>query len=294
LPKAFCSPSCSRRSGGETIDADAELRALGAANVAAGFIGGFNVGASGSRSFTADAAGARTQLTQWVAIALLVGFMYWLSPLLDLVPRVALAAILIAAGVALIDAVGARSLWQMDRRSFALSVAVTLGVLIAGVLPGVLLGIVLALARALIDLARPRDAVLRRPTVDGRYHDLDHDEPGSSPPGVIVYRLYAPLVFANARYVGERIRTLVHEASPPATLLVLDMQAVTYVDVTAAEILRELYDHLEKEGVEVRIARANRPLREQLLHWFGDHHLGHERFFPAASAAVDDWLASRR
>jgi SulP family sulfate permease len=277
----------------ETVDADAELRALGVANFAAGVFNGFNVGASGSRSFTADAAGARTQLTQWVTIALLVAFMFWLSPVIALVPRVALAAILIAAAVGLLDLVGVRRLWRMDRRSVALSLAVTLGVLIAGVLPGVLLGIVLGLARTLIDLARPGDAVLRRHTPEGRYHDLDEDEPGVAAPGVIVYRLYAPLVFANARYVGERLRELVRDAEPPAKLLVLDMQAVTYVDVTAAEILRELYDELEAEGIDVRIARANRPLREQLLHWFGDHHLGHERFFPAASAAVDDWLAGK-
>src|SRR4029079_11344730 len=110
--------------------------------------------------------------------------------------------------------------------------------------------------------------------------------------GVIVYRLYAPLVFANARHVALQLRTLVRDAEPPARLVVLDLQAVTYVDVTAAQVLRDLDDELEERGIEVRIARANRPLREQLTRWFSDHRLGHERFFPAASAAVDDWLAA--
>jgi SulP family sulfate permease len=276
----------------EAIDADGELRALGIANVAAGFLGGFNVGASGSRSFTADAAGARTQVTQWVTVALLVAFMLWLSPVIGWLPRVALAAILIGAGIALVDIVGTRELWRMERRSFAMSVAVTLGVLVVGVLPGVLLGIAIALARALLDLARPRDALLRRQSSDGRFHDLDDDEPGDAPPGILVYRLYAPLVFANARHVAERLRALVASSSPPVRLVVLDLQAVTHVDVTAVEILRELYDELEGKGIDVRIARANRPLREQLNRWLGDHRLGHERFFPAASAAVDDWLAT--
>jgi SulP family sulfate permease len=203
----------------------------------------------------------------------------------------ALAAILIAAGVALIDSVGTRALWRMERRSFAMSIAVTLGVLIVGVLPGVLLGLALALARALIDLARPRDALLRRQSSDGRFHDLDEDEAGEAPPQVIVYRLYAPLVFANARHVADRLRALIALSSPPVRLVVLDLQAVTHVDVTAVEILRELYDELEGKGIDVRVARANRPLREQLNRWLGDHRLGHERFFPAASAAVDDWLA---
>src|SRR6185369_6922781 len=99
--------------------------------------------------------------------------------------------------------------------------------------PGVLLGVAITVTRALLDLARPRDAVLRRLAVDGRFHDLDEDQPGVSTPGVIVYRLYAPLVFANARHVAERLRIMVRDAHPPAKLVVLDLQAVTYVDVTA-------------------------------------------------------------
>ncbi len=277
----------------ETIDPDAELAALGAANLVSGLAGGFSVGASGSRSITADAAGARTQLTQWVALALLVAFVIYLAPVIGYLPRVALAAILIVAGIAMLDLAGTRVLRSMDVHAFRLSLAVTLGVLVIGVLPGVLLGIALALARALYDLARPRDALLRRQAADGRFHDLDEDEPGETPPGVIVYRLYAPLLFANARHVADRLRALVADADPPAHLLVLDLQAVTHIDVTAAEVLLELYDELERSGVDVRFARANRPLREQLTAWLGNHRLGTERFFPAASAAVDDWLAHR-
>lgn len=276
----------------DAIDPDAELRALGASNLAAGLVSGFPVGASTSRSVTADAAGMQTQVAQWIAVALLVVFVVFFADLLDALPRVALAAILIAAGLRLLDVAGIRRLFALDRRASGLALAVALGVLILGVLPGVLLGIALSLARVLLEVARPRDALLRRLPADQRFHDLDDDEPGESPPGAIVYRLYAPLIFANARHVVDRLRGLVAAAATPVRCVVLDLQAVAYVDVTALEALRDLYDEFEGRGMDVRFAHANRPLREQLTRWLGDHRLSQERFFPSASAAVDDFMTA--
>ncbi|MCK7582720.1 MAG: STAS domain-containing protein [Chromatiales bacterium] len=65
---------------------------------------------------------------------------------------------------------------------------------------------------------------------------------------------------------------------------------MTHVDVTAAEVLVALHDELQGAGVDVRFARANRPLREQLTRWLEGHEIAHERFFPSAHAAVDDFL----
>jgi SulP family sulfate permease len=217
----------------------------------------------------------------------------FLAPLIGRVPRVALAAILIVAGLAMIDVAATHVLARLDRRSLYLSLAVSAGVIVLGVLPGVLLGIALSVARMVIDMARPRDAVLRRRESDKHFHDLDEDEPGASPPGVIVYRPYAPLVFANARYVAHRLRETVAASDAQVSCVVFDLQAVTHVDVTAAEVLVELHDELQSAGIDVRFARANRPLREQLSTWLADHEIGRERFFPSAHAAVDDFIEKR-
>lgn len=279
---------------GEEVDAEAELRALGAANVAAGLAGGFSVGASGSRSIAGDAAGATSQRTQLVALVLLVAFTQFLAPFLAWLPRVALAAILIAAGIHLLDLRGLRALWKLERHAFLIAMGVTIGVLVLGVLPGMLIGVALAFLEVLVEVARPRDAVLRRRPGDRHFHDLDDDEPGESTPGAVVYRLYAPLVFANARHVADRIREVVYAATPEARVVVLDLQAVWEIDVTAADVLTGLHDEFEDRGIDLRFARANRPLREQIHRMLAGHDVGHERFFPSASAAVDDYFATSR
>jgi SulP family sulfate permease len=193
----------------------------------------------------------------------------------------------------MVDLAATRVLSRLDRRSLWLSLAVSAGVLVVGVLPGVLLGIALSVAAVVIDVARPRDALLRRRDHDKHFHDLDDDEPGDSPPGVIVYRPYAPLVFANARHVASRVHEAVAASAMPIRCVVLDLQAVTHVDVTASEVLVELHDELQAAGIDVRFARANRPLRKQLSAWLADHEIGRERFFPSAHAAVDDFLGRR-
>jgi len=190
----------------EVVDANTELVALGVGNVASGVLGGYSVGASASRSITADAAGGRSQLVQWVAIALLLAFMLWLAPLIGRLPRVALAAILIVAGIGHArprrDAVA-----HTARPTLVLAVARGVGGRTRARRAARRAARHRALGHAGDDRdGAPREALLRRRPNDKHFHDLDEEESGETPPGVVVYRLYAPLIFANARHVAERLR----------------------------------------------------------------------------------------
>ena len=276
----------------EPVDADHELIALGAANVAAGLVERisrrrehFALGHRG-RQRRADPARAVDRRGTAGAVRAVRGAR---------APRTAARRALRdpdRGGRAAHRRRRVAHAARLDRHAFGIAAGVTVGVLVLGVLPGVLLGVGLSLARILIEVARPRDAVLRRLPTDRRFHDLADDEGGANTPAVIVYRLYAPLLFANARYVADRLRALAAQARPAPRCVVLDLQAVSHIDVTALGVLRELHDEFEARGIDVRFARANRPLREQILRWIGDEQLGHERFFPSASAAVDDFLAT--
>ena len=198
---------------------------------------------------------------------------------------------LIAAGVRLIDVAQWRMLFNLDRRAFLVALAVTAGVLVLGVLPGVLLGVALSLARVLADVARPRDAVLRRLPTDRRFHDLDDDEGGSATPGVLVYRLYAPLLFANARHVAERVRELV--ARPGSRHALRGARPAGGGEHrrdrarSAARPLRRARERRRGRALRARqpaAARAARPMDRRRA-------AGQERFFASASAAVDDFIA---
>ncbi|MES2880010.1 MAG: SulP family inorganic anion transporter [Pseudomonadota bacterium] len=272
---------------GYEVSPNQELAALGSANILAALWQGFPVSASQSRTSVVDATGGRTQVTQLIAAAGLVVFLLFLTDLIALLPRVALGAILIVTAVGMLEVASLRGLYKIDRNEFSIAMGVTLVILIAGVVTGIIAGLLISLIAVLVEISRPRDAVLRRLISDGKFHDcLDKDE-AEEIPGVMVYRLYAPLIFANARYVVERIRQLVEAAGPELEWLVIDAQAITGMDVTAAQRFAKLHRELADQGVEIKIADAPRPFLEELAKVGLSEALGRQQFFVSVKQAVE-------
>ena len=122
---------------------------------------------------------------------------------------------------------------------------------------------------------------------DGKFHHCSEEDDAESVPGLLIYRLYAPLIFANARHVMTRIRTLVDAADPPVRWLVIDAQAIHDMDVTAAQRFAELHQELTDEGVDVKIADAPRPFREELARVGLSEEIGSQDFFISVKKAAE-------
>jgi SulP family sulfate permease len=274
------------------IDPNQELVALGTSNMAAGLLQGFPVSASQSRTSIVDAAGGKTQVAQLVAAGGLLLFLVFFTGLIAMLPKVALGAILIVTALGMLEVASLAALYRIDRRDFWLALAVMVSILVAGVVPGIILGMLLSLIGVLVEISRPRDAVLSRLTRDGKFHDLDRNEADAEVlPGLMVYRLYAPLIFANARYVITRLRELVDAAEPPLKWIVIDAQAITDMDVTAAQRFAELYRELTEAGIEIKIADTPRPFREELTKIGLTDQLGQQQFYVSVKKAVEAYEA---
>ena len=270
----------------DAINPNQELVALGAANILAALWQGFAVSASQSRTAIADSAGARSQVAQLVAAAGLLVFLLFLTSVIAHLPKVALGAILVVIALGMLEAASLRQMLRIDRVEFGIAVGVTGAILVAGVVPGILLGLLVSLISVLVEISRPGDAVLRRLPHDGKFHDCKNDEDGERIPGLLVYRPYAPLIFANARHVMTRIKTLVDAAGPDLQWLVIDAQAITDIDITATEHFAQLQRDLAMVGVQIKFADCPRPLREQLDHLHRLGLLGPQEFFVSVGKAV--------
>ncbi|HRD88945.1 MAG TPA: SulP family inorganic anion transporter [Accumulibacter sp.] len=273
---------------GYEVKPNRELVALGSANILAGLWQGFPVSASQSRTSIVDSAGGRTQVAQLILAVGLLLFLFFLTGLIALLPKVALGAILIVTAIGMLELASLRGLYKVDRVEFGIATGVTVAILVAGVVPGIILGLLLSLISVLVEISRPDDAVLRRRRIDGKFHDCRDDEEGvETVPGLLVYRLYAPLMFANARHVMNRIRTLVDAADSPVRWLVIDAQAIHDMDVTAAQRFAELHRELADEGVDVKIADAPRPFLEELAKVGLSEEIGRMDFFVSVKKAVE-------
>lgn len=272
---------------GYQVNPNRELAALGAANILASLWQGFPVSASQSRTAVVDGAGGHSQVAQLVAAGGLLLFLMFLTGLIALLPKVALGAILIVTAVGMLEMASLRNLYKIDRNEFMIAIGVTLAILLTGVVTGIIAGLLLSLIAVLVEISRPRDAVLRRLIKDGKFHDCLEDDEAEDVPGVIVYRLYAPLIFANARYVMARIVQLVNDAGENLQWLIIDAQAITDMDVTAAQRFAELHREMQERGVQIKIADAPRPFREELAKVGLSEALGSQQFFVSVKKAVE-------
>lgn len=274
------------------VDPNQEMVGLGAANLAAGFFQGFPVCSSSSRTPVAEAAGARTQLTGVVG-ALAVALLLVVAPdLLKNLPTSALAAVVIAAAIGLIEVTDLRRIYRIQRWEFWLSIACTVGVAVLGAIEGIGLAIVIAVIEFLWDGWRPYSAVLGRADGVRGYHDITRYPDARLIPGLVLFRWDAPLFFANAELFQDRVLDAVAASPTPVRWLVVAAEPVTSVDVTSADMLAELDETLHAAGIELCFAEMKDPVKDKLKRFGLFARLGERAFFPTIGAAVGGYLAT--
>jgi SulP family sulfate permease len=278
---------------GQKVDSNQEFVAIGMANIGAGLLMGFPAALSASRTAVSDQMGGKTQWVGLIGAVLTVIFLLFLTPLLAPLPTVALGAVIIVASLGLIDIAAFRFLRQVRRSEFWLAVVTAFGVLCVGVLAGILVAVMVSLIMILYRIARPNDALLDDVDAAGGvvYRGVADKETALTEPGLIVYRFDAPLVFANAAFFTERLEELVANAGAGLKCVILDAEAISDFDSTAAEALENLDADLERLGVDLWIARANTSLRELLTTTGLMKRLGAEHVYPSVRAAVDAYHA---
>ncbi len=270
---------------GYEVDADRELVALGAMNGAGALSGGFVVSSSASRSFVPASIGARSQLSAVVTFVSLILVLLVGQDVLADIPRTALAAVIIAAGFAVIDLAGFVHIASISRTEAALAAVTCLAVIGADLLVGVVVAVGLSLLVMLGRVARPHDAILGEGKGLDGWIDLD-DERATPVEGLMVYRFDAPLFFANANHFAKRVRAAM-EANPGEEQgVVLDMEGVGSIDTTAVDALGDLIDELEEAAVDVSLARANDRVLDVLERAGLIERLGEDRVYPTINSAV--------
>jgi high affinity sulfate transporter 1 len=275
---------------GDNVDPNQEMVGLGAANLATGFFQGFPISSSASRTPVAEAAGARTQLTSVVG-ALAIAFLLLLAPnLLQYLPNAALAAVVIAAAIGLIEIADLKRIYRIQRWEFWLTVLCFVGVAVLGAIPGIGLAIAVAIAEFLWDGWRPHSAVLGRAHGVKGYHDITRYPDARRVPGLVLFRWDAPLFFANAEFFRERILDAVAKSPTPVRWLVVAAEPVTSVDVTACDTVAELDQVLHARGIELCLAELKDPVKDKLKRFGLYAQLGESYFFPTLGSAVSRYL----
>jgi high affinity sulfate transporter 1 len=266
--------------GAYRIDADQELLASGAANVASGLFGGLGVAGSLSKTAACSNARGRTQLAGLAAAGLAVVVIIAIAPALSVLPRAVLSAIVVNAVWGLLDFGALRRYSRVRRNDIVASVIAAVGVLAFGPLNGLLLAVAGSVVGLVFRSTRVDVEVMGRvPHEKAAWGSIRNHAERSTYPGVIVLRIDVPLFWVTAAPANDRILALV-DATPGTRALVLDLEATNQMDTTSADALADLVAALRLRGVDLFLVRVMWPVRKALrrsglMLELGEDHLWH-------------------
>ena len=232
-----------------------------------------------------ETSGGQSQLAQ-VATAIAVAFvLLFLTKPLQYLPRCVLGAIVFFIAVRLIDVRGLRNIRRESPGEYALAVFTAAVVVLVGVEQGIVLAMVLSLLRIVRHSYRPHTGVLAVSQHDA--WQLVPAVPGVvTEPGLVIYSFGAALFYANVSQFAKEIRGLLGTAPSPVRWLIVDAEAITNVDYTAARIVRQLYKELVQRSIVLGFARVSPSLRADLDRHLLTQVIGPAQFFDRLHDAV--------
>jgi SulP family sulfate permease len=263
-----------------------EFVALGAANVTAGLFQGYPVAGSFSRTAVNAASGALTPVSGLITAAVIGLTLMVAAPVFRPLPKAALAAVVFMAATSLFDVAEARRLWRVKRSDSYLLLLAFSATLVLGIERGIAVAVVASLVVILQKTSRPHVAVLGRLPGTQVFRNVERSPAAVTSPGILVVRVDAPLYFANAEYLKEKLERVAADQEEDLQVLVFDMSSVNDLDSSADRALHELADDFAAQDIDLYLASVKGLVRDVMRRSGLYDHLGADRFFLSTDEAV--------
>ena len=246
----------------QRIDANQELVALGAANIASALSGGYPVTGGFARSIVNFDAGATTPLAGAATAIGILGATMFLTPLFRYLPQAVLAATIIVAVLSLVDLEAIRRNWRYSKADFAATAATILLVLLVGVEAGIIAGVSLSLLLYLWRTSQPHVAIVGQVPGTEHFRNVERHKVITSPE-LLSIRIDESLYFANARFLEDRILAEV-AVRPQLKNVILMCSAINLIDSSALESLEAIAERLNSAGVGFHLSEVKGPVMDGL------------------------------
>jgi SulP family sulfate permease len=238
------------RKGEPAPRANTELLATGLANIGGALLGAMPGGGGTTQTAVNVSAGARTQLAEMVTAAMTLVTMFFLAPLVAMLPQSALAALVIVYSFGLIKPIEFHDILRIRRIEFSWAIVAFAGVVVVGTLKGIIVAIIVSLVTLAYQVADPPVYVLRRKPGTNVFRPQSPEHPDDeSFPGLLLLRPEGPIFFANATQIAHKIEPLVREAQPK--VVAVDASGVLDMEYTAVKMFAQLAKRQSQHGVEL-------------------------------------------
>ncbi|KAJ6826174.1 putative sulfate transporter 3.3 [Iris pallida] len=270
------------------VDGNKEMMAIGIMNIIGSCTSCYVTTGSFSRSAVNNNAGCKTAMSNIVMSLTVMVTLLLLMPLFVYTPNVVLGAIIISAVIGLIDVPAACQIWKMDKMDFLVCICAFFGVIFVSVQEGLAIAVGLSIFRILLQITRPKTVILGNLSGTDIYRNLHHYRDATKVPGFLIVAVEAPINFANAIYLNERIARLIEEEKNAGLrFLILDLSAVSAIDTSGISFLMDLKRSMEKHGIEVVFVNPVGEVMEKLQRADDIHSfLGRDSLFLTVGEAI--------
>jgi len=272
---------------------DRELLALGLANAGGGLLGAMPAGGGTSQTAVNRLAGAKSQVAELVTAAGGLATLLFLAPLIGLMPKAALAAVVIVYSLDLIQPSEFKDIRSVRTAEFRWALVAFAGVVLLGTLQGIVVAVILSLLSLAHQAYNPPVYELGRKRGTSVFRQRTAEHPDDETwPGLLMLRIEGRLFFANAQRVGDVVWPLIEQAQPRVVLL--DGRAVIDLEYTALKMLAEAEERLRRDGRELWLAGLNPSVFEVVERSKVGKALGRERMFLNMQSAVERFEGGRK
>jgi SulP family sulfate permease len=253
--------------------------------VSAGLSGTFVVNGSPTKTQMVDSAGGRSQLAMLSTAGIILVVLLFLTKPLQYMPSAVLASVVFIIGVELVDIAGMRRILAVRQSEFIVAMITAATVVAVGVEQAVILAMVISLIDHLRRSYSPNDSVLVMTT--GTDLRPRPPNPGTRTlDGLVVYHFAASLYYANANHFSEEVLGLTNEDQPAVRWFGIDASAITDIDFSGAQTLRELAGSLQDRGTRLVFAEVTPDVRAGLDRYGLTELLGEDTFFDTVASMI--------
>ena len=248
----------------QKVDVNQEFIGQGLANIIGSFFQCYPVSGSFSRTAINFSSGAKTGISSVVSSLSVVITLLFLTPLLTYIPRAALAALVISAVLILFHPKSVFELWKMNRDDGIVAVTVFVLALLTKPDYALLIGVMISLMFFLWKTMHPRIIRVTKDPVHNMFINADEfDKP--SCPQILHLRSDNAIFFANAEYTSGRIIERLNELAEPPKFMLMDFQAVGFIDITGVVELKALLEELNLRGIRFALMGVHLPVKEVFI-----------------------------
>lgn len=269
------------------VDANQELRAIGAANAIGSLFGAYPTTGGFSRTAVNARAGAKTPLSGLIAAGVVALALAFLTPFFEHLPKAVLGAIIVVAVTGLMNVAYFRKLWASHRDEAVLLGITFILTAFAGMVTGIACGVAFSLVLTLHRTSRPHAAELGR--IGSVYRNLNRFPHAEKTRGQLILRYDGPLNYASQSHFKDFIlnRIDIREMEGDSVnRIVLSAKSIPHIDASAAGMLDGLIADFENKGIALHWAGTIGPVRDELKKSGLMDRIGRDRFHTEVAHAM--------